>query len=318
MRVLVTGAAGFAGRHLVRSLLADGCQVFGTLQAGHAPPADLDAVRWLAMELSSPESVAAAVSEARPERVFHLAAQASVAESLHDPAATWDTNTLGTVRLLAALPAGARMLFVSSAEVYGVVPESEQPIGEDRPPRPVNPYAASKAAAEMAALAAALGEARAQVVIARSFSHTGPGQDARFALAAFARQLAEIRAGGAEPVLRVGNLHARRDYLDVRDVVRAYRLLIERGTPGRPCNVATGRPLEVAELVEMLVEISGTGARLEVDAARLRPVDVPLLSGDASALRALGWEPRIPLRQTLGDLLAHEERAAAAHAGAPA
>ena len=134
----------------------------------------------------------------------------------------------------------------------------------------------------------------------------------------FGWRRAEVVWGPPEPVLRVGNLHARRDYLDVRDVVRAYRLLIERGTPGQPCNVATGRPHEVAELVEMLVELSGTGARLEVDPARLRPVDVPLLSGDASALRALGWEPRIPIRQTLADLLAHEERAAVAHAGAAA
>jgi len=314
VRVLVTGAAGFAGCHLVRSLLADGWEVFGTLQAGHAPPAALADARWLPMELTSADSVAAAMGEARPERVFHLAAQASVADSFADPAGTWEVNAMGTLRLVGALPAGARLLFVSSAEVYGAVPQDEQPIPESRPLRPTNPYAASKAAAEMAVVeAAARGTG---VVIARSFSHTGPGQDGRFALSAFAHQLAMIRAGRAEPVLRVGNLQARRDYLDVRDVARAYRALIERGEPGRAYNVGTGTAHSMAELVEMLVELSGTGARLETDPARLRPVDVPLLCGDASALRGLGWAPEIPLRRTLADLLEHEERALAAHAEA--
>ncbi|HEX6751235.1 MAG TPA: GDP-mannose 4,6-dehydratase [Longimicrobium sp.] len=315
MRVLVTGAAGFAGCHLARALLDDGCEVWGTLQAGHAPPPSLSAVRWLPMELTAADSIAAAMDEARPERVFHLAAQASVADSFADPLATWEVNATGTLRLLQALPEGARMLFISSAEVYGVVPEGEQPIPESRPLHPTNPYAASKAAAEMAVAEAARGRG-VQAVITRSFSHTGPGQDHRFALSAFAHQLAMIHAGAAEPVLRVGNLQARRDYLDVRDVVRAYRLLIERGEPGRAYNVASGVARSMVELVQELVEISGTGARLEIDPARVRPVDVPLLCGSADALRALGWAPEIPLRRTLADLLAHEERALAAHAEA--
>jgi GDP-4-dehydro-6-deoxy-D-mannose reductase len=310
VRVLVTGAAGFAGAHLVRSLLADGCEVWGTLQAGHAPPAGLRDARWLPMELAAGDSIAAAMREARPERVFHLAGQASVAGSFADPVATWEVNATGTLRLIAALPDDARLLFVSSAEVYGAVPEAAQPIAESRPLRPSNPYATSKAAAEMAVVEAALSRG-VRAVTARSFNHTGPGQDARFALSAFARQLAAIRVGAAEPVLRVGNLEARRDYLDVRDVVHAYRVLIERGEPGAAYNVATGAAHSMAELLATLVELSGTGARVEVDPARFRPVDVPLLRGDASALRALGWEPRIPLRQTLADLLEHEERALA-------
>lgn len=306
MRVLVTGAAGFAGCHLARALADEGHEVWGTLQGGHAAPPEPPGVRWVDMELTSPASIAQALDQARPERVFHLAAQASVADSFGDPAATWEVNATGTLRLVSALPAGARMLFVSSAEVYGVVPDDGQPIREEMPPRPASPYAASKAAAEMAVLEAALGHAGAHAVIARSFNHTGPGQDDRFALSAFARQLARIAAGAADPVLRVGNLQARRDYLDVRDVVRAYLLLMERGVPGGVYNVASGQPHRMDALVQVLVELSGTGARVEADPARFRAVDVPLLSGDASALRALGWEPRIPLRQTLADLLAHE------------
>ena len=155
MRALVTGAAGFAGCHLARALLAAGHQVFGTLQPGHAMPAAPHGVRWVEMEITSSSSIAAVLEEARPERVYHLAGQASVGESLRDPLATWEVNATGTLRLAESLGAGVRLLFVSSAEVYGVVPEEEQPIRESRRPHPTNPYAASKAAAEMAVLEAA-------------------------------------------------------------------------------------------------------------------------------------------------------------------
>jgi GDP-4-dehydro-6-deoxy-D-mannose reductase len=302
MRVLVTGAAGFVGGHLLADLLADGCEVWGTLQPGHSAPAGSEGVRWIEMELTASDSVAAALAAAAPARVFHLAAQASVGESYRDPLATWEVNATGTLRLAEALPAGARMLFVSSAEVYGLVPEREQPITEERPLRPTNPYAASKAAAEMA-VAEVAHTRGAHVVIARSFNHTGPGQDTRFALPAFAAQLAAIRAGKQPPCLKVGNLEARRDFLDVRDVVRAYRILLERGKAGRAYNVASGEARSLAALVDELVAISGTGARLEPDAARVRPLDLPLLCGDSAALRGLGWKPQRPLRDTLRDLL---------------
>jgi GDP-4-dehydro-6-deoxy-D-mannose reductase len=311
VRALVTGAAGFVGCHLARALRADGAEVFGTVQPGHAAPAGVEGVHWVEMELTSSPAVAAALDQARPERVYHLAAQASVGESFRDPLSTWEVNATGTLRLAEALGPGVRLLFVSSAEVYGIVPEAEQPIPETRRLHPTNPYAASKAAAEMAVLEAAHARGT-HAVVARSFNHTGPGQDTRFALAAFARQLAAIRAGACEPVLRVGNLQARRDYLDVRDVARAYLTLLDAGAPGGVYNVSTGQPRSMAELVGEMVELSGTGARVEVDPARVRPLDVPLLSGDPSALRALGWAPAIPLRQTLADLLAHEARALAA------
>lgn len=313
MRVLVTGAAGFVGSWLVRDLLAGGHSVFAAAQ--HDPPADAaPGAEWIPLEVTSGGSVAAAMEAARPEAVFHLAGQASVGDSFHDPLGTWDVNATGTLRVASALPRGARLLLVSSAEAYGAVPESAQPIPEDRPLRPTNPYAASKGAAEMAALQAA--STGAEVVIARAFNHTGPGQDTRFALPSFARQLAAIRRGEAEPLLRVGNLSARRDLLDVRDVVRAYVRLVEAGEPGGVYNVCSGAARPMSGVVDELVELSGTRARVEVDPARVRPVDIPLLLGDNARLRALGWAPEIPFRRTLGDLLEWEALQLATPAGA--
>lgn len=317
MRVLVTGAAGFVGSWLVRALAAEGHAVVGASQDGLAPahsgaegPDPVEA--WLPLELTNDGSVREAVSRARPEAVVHLAAQSSVGASFANPLGTWDVNATGTLRLAQALAPGTRLLLVASAEAYGPVPEAEQPIAESRPLRPANPYAASKAAAEMAVLQAGAGERGIRPVVVRAFNHTGPGQEARFALPSFARQLAAIRLGRAEPVLRVGNLSARRDLLDVRDVVRAYATLLARGEPGGVYNVCAGRAVSIRQAVDALVEISGTRARIEVDPERVRPVDLPLLLGDASRLRALGWAPSIPLRRTLAELLAWHERELAA------
>lgn len=316
MRALVTGATGFVGQHLIRRLLRSGAQVTGTLMAGsEAPPAgtlsrdEMAAVDWLPLDLTSPESVEAVVRRAAADRVFHLAAQSSVGGSFGAPALTWAVNATGTWQLLHALAdrgTGARVVFASSAEVYGAVPEEDQPIRETRPLRPASPYAASKAAAEMACVQAALAGG-VQAVIARSFNHTGPGQDTRFALPSFASQLARMH-GGAEPVLRVGNLEARRDMLDVRDVVDAYLLLAERGEGGQAYNVCSGSAHTLRALVDVLVLASGVDARVEVDAARVRPVDLPLLVGDSARVRALGWAPRVPLEQTLAELLEEKAR----------
>jgi GDP-4-dehydro-6-deoxy-D-mannose reductase len=318
VRVLVTGADGFVGQHLVRELLAAGATVFGGTQHG-APdgarmlsPREREGVRWVALDVTSDGSVAGAVAAAEPEHVYHLAGQSSVGRSFSLPMQTWDVNATGTLRLTSALAEAGlrdcRVLVASSAEVYGRVPEAQQPIREDRPLAPASPYAASKAAAEMAALQATA-SGGPPVVIARSFVHTGPGQDGRFAIASFAHQLADVRAGRCEPVLRVGNLAVRRDVLDVRDVVRAYRRLVERGDAGGVYNVCSGEAHELREMVEEMIELSGTGARIEADPERFRPVDLPLLLGDAGRLRALGWRPEVPLRQTLSDLLADAGRA---------
>lgn len=313
MRLLVTGASGFVGRHLLRALAERGDVSVHAAHGGEGTPAwaaeEAPGAAWLSLDLTSGASVEEAVRRARPDAAIHLAAQSSVGGSFRDPLGTWEVNATGTLRLLRALGAGRRVLVAGSSEVYGAAPPEEQPLREEAPLRPASPYAASKAAAEAVALQMVrAGESHA--IVTRSFNHTGPGQDARFALPSFARQLAEVAAGRGEPALRVGNLSPRRDFLDVRDVARAYLVLLDRGEAGGVYNVCSGEAHALRELVETMVALSGTEARIEVDPARVRPVDLPLLVGDASRLRALGWAPEIPLRRTLEDLLAAEREAA--------
>ncbi len=289
----MTGASGFVGRWMEAHLVAAGDDVV-------CLPGDVD--------IRDRDALGAAVATAAPDAVCHLAAQASVRASWDDAGATFGVNTLGTVHLLdavARLAAPTRVLLVSSAEVYGAVAGDALPIGETEPFRPANPYAASKAAAELAGLQAWLGRG-AWVVRARPFNHTGPGQAPDFVVPALARQIVEAAAAGA-PRLLVGNVSVRRDLTDVRDVVRAYRLLLERGEPGEVYNVCRGESVAIADLVTRLLRLAGQeGMPVEVDPSRLRPADVPDLRGDNTRLRAAtGWRPEIDLDRTLGDVLAY-------------
>jgi GDP-4-dehydro-6-deoxy-D-mannose reductase len=310
MRALVTGADGFVGQWLIRALLHAGDDVTGMTRGDHTQLNTLDvasatAVRWISGELLEPDSLRAVVTAAKPDAVYHLAAQASVAQSLKDPAATVATNVMGTAHLLEACraeAAGSIVIAAGSAEVYGAVEASELPLRENAPLRPNNPYAASKAAAE----ALALQYARSgwlRVVATRSFNHTGPGQSTAFAAAAFAKQFADIAGGKQAPVLRHGNLSAQRDFLDVRDVVEAYRLLAAKGTPGVAYNVCSGRAVSMREIVEEIGRLVGRPVELREDPERMRPVDTPIVVGDAALLaRDTGWRQTLPLSRTLHDL----------------
>ena len=303
MRAYVTGASGFVGHWLVEHLGRSGDDVVAVDTS---------------VDVTDATAVAGSMAQAAPDAVFHLAGLAHVQRSWEEPGEYLRVNAGGTLNVLEAARACARpprVLVISSAEVYGVVHPAQLPVGEEEPMRPVSPYAASKAAAELVAVQAHLGRGVA-AVRARPFNHAGPGQAPTFAIPAFARRIVEAQREGAG-ALRVGNLSARRDIVDVRDVVRAYRLLVERGEAGEAYNVCTGCSVEIAQVVQRLLELAGADLRLEPDPGLMRPVDVPELRGDPSRLRAAtGWEPEIPLDDTLQAVL-DEARAAGAGIGAP-
>ena len=287
MRALVTGATGFVGRHLVAHLAAAG-----------------DEVTISEAEICDPESLEADFLQGRPDTVYHLAAQADVQASFIEPATTLRVNVEGTSNVLeAAQRAGAgRVVVISSADVYGRVEPASLPVDETAAMRPVTPYGASKAAAEMVCVQAGLGRGL-DVIRARAFNHLGPGQSDRFVAAALASRVAANERTGSE-VVRVGNLHARRDFTDVRDVVRAYRLLATNGAAGEAYNVCSGAARGISGLAEALIARARRPMRLATDGELLRPVDVSEVRGDPSKLRdATGWRPEILLEQTLDDLL---------------
>lgn len=293
MRFLITGIGGFVGSRLARYLLERGDRVSGTYL--DAVP-DLPGADLFEADLTDRAALERVVRETEPDAVFNMAGLSHVGESWNWellPGYYW-VNVVGTENVVAAA-AGRPVIIVSSADVYGVVPAEEQPIPEERRIAPQTPYALTKAASERIALGGG-------ALVVRSFNLIGPGQAPKFALAAWAAQLAAIRRGEREAVLEVGNLDTRRDFVHVDDGAAAYRLLAERGTPGTVYNLASGRAVSMREALERLVRISGVEVTVKEGAFPSRPHDIPLLSGDASRLRALGWEPEKTLDDALSDL----------------
>lgn len=302
-RILITGANGFVGPHLARDLDAAGDQVHGVGLG--APPAGVALAGWHGFDLLEVASLEGAVKEVRPDFVVHLAGQSSAAASFADPEGTFRVNVEGTRLLLdvvARLAPRARTLIVSSSEVYGPQPENTR-VREDAPCRPVSPYASSKAEAERVSLEQSRVTGQ-DMIVARAFAHTGPGQAPHFVVPSFAQQIAAIESGSAEPCLRVGNLEVTRDLSDVRDVVRAYAALLRRGRSGAVYNVCSGAGVRLTEVVASLVAQARVPVRVETDPSRLRPADVPWLVGDPALLaRDTGWRAEIPLESTLRDVL---------------
>ncbi len=290
-RALITGSAGFVGQHLITHLEEKGDEVITfDREAGH--------------DVLDGNSLHNFFRETQPEVVYHLAGWSDVGGSWKAPVVTLRVNAEGTLNvLLAATEIGVdRLLLVSSADVYGRVTEADLPLTETSELRPVSPYAASKVAADFLGLQAYLGS-QLPVIRARAFNHLGPGQTDRFVASALASRIVDNERTGND-IIQVGDLSARRDFTDVRDVVRAYRRLVEDGVPGEAYNVCSGQDMAVQELADRLLALSDQPMKLEVDPNLLRPVEVPVLRGDPTKLHdATGWQASIPIDTTLGDLL---------------
>lgn len=316
MRVLITGASGFAGRWLARACADAGDEVCGvSRRADEIAPG----IGSRPVDVSDAAAVRALLADLRPDVIYHLAALSHVGRSWENPAATFDSNVSGAVNVLEAVrheAAAARVVWVSSCEVYG--PHAVLPVAEDAPLMPATPYAVSKAAGDQ--LARVYAEAHGlDLVVARPFNHTGPGQLPIFIVSSLARQAAEGRAAGAEELTIVtGNPDTRRDFTDVRDVVRAYRLLAELPGPGagQAFNVSTGRSVSATEHIENLRSvIAPIRVVHEVDPARVRAHEVMDVRGDPTRLRdTTGWEPSIPFQQTMADTIEWWEHELAASA----
>lgn len=303
VRVFLTGATGFAGRHLTRLLREAGYEVFGSCFPDRPNSGEKNLIH---LDLRAEQDVQAALRDIRPRWVFHLAAQSNVRLSWEKRRETMETNIMGTFHLLEAVrryASSSRVLLVSSSDVYGILTSEERYYKEDDASHVVSPYGFTKVAGEL--LARFYGEVeKLDIVIARSFPHTGPGQTADFVFSDWASQIARIEKGKADPVIFVGNISIQRDYSDVRDVVRAYRLLMEKGRTGEVYNICSGKALSLQKGLDMLLALSKKRIEVGRDPSKLRKADIPFLAGDNTKIKKeTGWQPDIPFYRTLADLL---------------
>lgn len=301
MKALVIGGGGFVGGYLTEELAAHGYEVSATCLPGEIISGDRE---LLPLDIGSKEDISAILGETSPDVVFHLAAQSSVALSWKEPQLTAEVNVIGGINLLEALRGkNIRTVLIGSGEEYGYIRQNACPLSEDEPLRPGNVYAATKACQEM------LGQIYARaysmdIVMARSFNHSGPGQSRTFVISDFCRQAAEIGLGLKAPEITVGNLDAKRDFTDVRDVVRAYRLLGEKGISGEIYNVGRGKAVSIGEILDCVIAMADCGISVKTDESRLRAADIPLIEPDVSKiLRHTGWQAEISLEKTIGDTL---------------
>ena len=309
-KALIIGAAGFVGGSLAGHLRERrGMEVSVTKLPREEFRGDSDRVYNL--NILNKEEIVSLLFEARPDYIFHLAAQSSVGVAWKNPSLTIDINIKGSVNVMDAIRElyyKPRILLIGSGEEYGHIEEGEIPIREENRIRPGNIYAATKACQNM------IGNIYAQaydmeVMMVRAFNHIGPSQASIFVVSDFCRQVAEIEKGIREPVMYVGNLDARRDFTDVRDVVEAYGLLAEHGRPGETYNVGRGKAVSIREILDMVIALSGHDIKIEIDKNKLRPVDVPIIEADISKISSLtGWKPKIPLKQTIEETLNYWRR----------
>jgi len=311
MRALITGVTGFAGSHLADYLLAEQpeVEIFG-IRRWRSRMENIEhldgKIQLRECDLRDPAAVQGVLAEVRPDYVFHLAAQSFVPASWRAPSETLMTNILGQTNIFEAvrvLELDPVIQIAGSSEEYGLVLPDEVPIKETNPLRPLSPYAVSKVAQDLLAYQY-FKSYGLRTIRTRGFNHTGPRRGEVFVTSNFAKQIASIEAGLRDPVIRVGNLDAQRDFTDVRDMVRAYWLAVTKATPGEVYNLASGRAVTIRELLDQLLALSDTEVEVQVDPDRLRPSDVEILLGDYSKFRSdTGWEPVIALEQTLLDTL---------------
>lgn len=310
MRALITGINGFVGGHLAEHLLSQGdWELWGLSRSSAiALPQLRGRVQIVQADLADAEATARALTTVRPDAIFHLAGQPFVPESFRDPAATLATNTLGALHIFLTLITyrmATRVLVVGTNEEYGQIRPEDLPLGEDAPLRPTSPYGVSKVAQSMLALQYHLSH-QLDIVRVRPFTHIGPRQNERFVTAAFARQIARIELGLQPPVMQVGNLSACRDFTDVRDMVRAYALLMRHGESGEVYNVGSGKAVMIRDMLDTLLAASAAPIEIQLNPNLMRPIDIPLVTCDASRIRArTGWEPALTITQTLHDILGY-------------
>jgi len=306
MKILITGICGFVGGYLSRCLVRAGHVVCGTRLEGERVPDFLKDTEIHVLNLTQKDAVGDVLRAAGPDAVCHLAAQSSVALSWRDPAQTWEVNVIGLIHLLEgirALDSNPRILLIGSSEEYGKVTPEEIPLGEDHPLRPGNPYAAGKAAQET--LGRLYAEAYGMdIVMVRAFNHTGPGQAPTFVIPDFAKRIAAMEKGQMPKELLVGNLEAVRDFSDVRDIVRGYAMLLERGRAGEVYNIGSGQGYSIRDLLQRLLAMTEETIAVSRDPERMRPSDVPVLIGDIRKITDhTGWKPEISMDTTLRDVL---------------
>jgi len=308
-RALITGITGFVGSHLAEFLLENGLEVYGTVRFRSNMENIIhikDKIKLIQADMKDSHSMDLAIKESEPDFIFHLAAQSFVPMSWRAPAETLETNIIGTSHLLEAVRKSEFNPVVhiaGSSEEYGLVFPNETPIKETNPLRPLSPYGVSKVAEDL------LGwqyykSYNIKVIRTRAFNHTGPRRGEQFVTSNFAKQIAMIEKGYQKPVIYVGNLEAKRDFTDVRDIVKAYWLAVNKGKYGEVYNICSGVSRSIQSVLEMLLSLTNVNIKIEVDPARLRPSDVEILEGDYSKFnKQTGWEPSIPFEKTMEDLL---------------
>lgn len=305
-KILITGASGFVGSHLVDSLSSDPNNLlFGTTLSENQSK-NADKLKWFKVDLTDEKAVYSLIEEVKPDIIYHLAAFTSVADSFSSPKETILNNIACQINILEAMKKSnlleSKTLIVSSAEVYGSVSSQELPINEEAPLNPTNPYAVSKLTQDFLGRQYFLAYGLKTVRV-RPFNHVGPRQSPNFVVATFAKKIAEIEKGKREPVLTVGNLEAKRDFTDVRDVVKAYELLMEKGNSGDVYNIGSGVAYKISDILDRLLALTTVKIKIEVDKSLFRPIDDPELVCNPTKIQSLGWKSEITIEQTLKDTL---------------